>query len=191
MSGGVSCSIRIHVFQLMGLPCKLATEQQTYLGLNFDTCLSWDNWDSQVSYVCKKMLYYLYLIKTHCKVLKYDVMKLLIESLVFSHFTYAVSVWGSSLKQHLVKRIKRLQNCAVHLLFHLHKFDHITEYYRHVGWLPFPELVKYHSLCIIFHQFYCYGRGIPLEPLIQFGRLTAYHSRTKDYFSHPVDIFLL
>ena len=72
------------------------------------------------------MSYYLHLIKTHCKVLKYDVMKLLIESLVFSHLTYGVSVCGSSLKQHLVKRIERLQNHAVRLLFHLHKFDHIT-----------------------------------------------------------------
>ena len=61
---------------------------------NFDTCLSWD---SQVSYVCKKMSYYLYLIKTRCKVLKYDVM---IKGLVFSHLTYAMSAWGSSLKQH-------------------------------------------------------------------------------------------
>ena len=30
------------------------TEQQTHLGLHFDTCLSWD---SHVSYVCKKMYY--------------------------------------------------------------------------------------------------------------------------------------
>ena len=65
------------------------TEQQTYLGLNFDTHLSWD---SQVSNVCKKMSYYLYLIKSHYRVLKFDVMKLLIESLVFSHLTYAMSV---------------------------------------------------------------------------------------------------
>ena len=50
------------------------TEQQTYLGLNFDTHLSWD---SQVSNVCKKMSYYLYLIKSHCRVLKFEVMKLL------------------------------------------------------------------------------------------------------------------
>ena len=81
------------------------TEQQIYLGLHFDTCLSWN---SHVSYVCKKMSYYLYLIKTHCKVLKSDVMKLLIESLVFFHLTYAASVWGSSLKKHLVKCIERL-----------------------------------------------------------------------------------
>lgn len=92
------------------------TERQTYLGLSFDACFSWD---SQVSNICKKMSYYLYLIKSHCKVLKFDIMKLLIESLVFSHLTYAMSVWGSSLKQHLVGRLERLQNRAVRLLFHL------------------------------------------------------------------------
>ena len=75
---------------------------------------------------------------------------LLIESLVFSHLTYAMSVWGSSLKQHLVGRLERLQNRAVRLLFHLCKYDHITEYYHRVGWLPLSQLIKYHSLCTIF-----------------------------------------
>ena len=42
------------------------TKQMTYLGLKFDTCLSWD---SQVSNVCEKMSYYLYLTKSHCNVL--------------------------------------------------------------------------------------------------------------------------
>ena len=122
---------------------------------------------------------YLYLIKSHCGVLKLDIMKLLIESLVFSHLTYAMSAWGSSLKQHLAKRLERLQNRAVCLLFHLHKFDHIREYYR----LPLPELIKYHSLCI---NFIVMAEVFHWSPLIQFGRLTDYHTRTKDYFSHPV-----
>ena len=43
-----------------------------------------------------------------------------------------MSVWGSSLKQHSVQRLERLQNCADRLLYHSHKFDHITEYYRRV-----------------------------------------------------------
>ena len=51
------------------------------------------------------------LIKSHCNVLTFDVMKLLIENLVFSHLSYSVSVWGVSLKQHLVKRLERLHNC--------------------------------------------------------------------------------
>jgi len=99
--------------------------------------------------VCKKMLYYLYLIKSHYNVLKFDVMKLLIESLVFSHLSYSISVWGVSLKQHLEKCLECLQNRAVHLLFHLQKFDHVTSYYRRVSWLP-SNLIKYHSvLCFI------------------------------------------
>ena len=96
-------------------------------------------------------------------------MKLLIERLVFSHLTYAMSVWGSSLKQHLVGRLERLQNRAVRLLFHLRKYDHITGYYHRVGWLPLSQLIRYHSLCTMFHQFRCDGKGIPLEPPIQFG----------------------
>ena len=127
------------------------------------------------------MSYYLY----H-KVLNFDIMKLLIESLVFSHLTYAISVWGPSLKEHLAKRLEHLQNRAVCLLFHLHKFDHIIDSYHRVGWLPLSELIKHHSLCIMFHQFHGCGRGIPLEPPILFGRLTDYHTRTKDFFSHSV-----
>ena len=85
----------------MGLP-----EQQKYLGLIFDPHdqLSWDF----QSNVCKKMSYYLYLIKSHSKVLNFNVMKLLIGSLVLSHLTYAISVWGLSLRQHLVERLKHL-----------------------------------------------------------------------------------
>ena len=74
-----------------------------------------------------KKLYYLYLIKLHGKILIFNVMKLLIESLVFSHLTYAISVWGVSLNQHLVECLKHLQSHSVHLLYHLHWFDHITD----------------------------------------------------------------
>ena len=63
--------------------------------------------------------------------------------------------------------------------------DHITGYYHRVGWLPLSQLIKYHSLCTMFHQFRCDGKGIPLEPPIQFGRLTNHYTRTKYFFSHP------
>ena len=69
--------------------------------------------------------------------------------------------------------LEHLQNRAVRLLFHLHKFDHITEYYQFVKWLPFS---------IMFHQFYCYGKGIPLEPPIQFGWLTTIIPELRIFF---------
>ena len=83
-------------------------------------------------------------------VLRYTV---LVKSLVFSHLSYAIFVWGVSLKQNLAKRLEHLQNRAVCLPFCLQKFDHIICYYRRVGWLPLSELIQYHSLCVIFHQF--------------------------------------
>ena len=118
-------------------------------------------------------------------------MKLLIESLVFSHLSYSISVWGVSLKQYLVKRLERLQNRAVRLLFHLQKFDHVTCYYRRVSWLPFSDLIKYHSMCVMFHQFRGCGKGILLKPPIQFGQLTDYHTRTKDFFTYYEVLFVV
>ena len=57
----------------------LYVERQTYLGLNLMlTCHVTLRFPVCVKL---KMSYYLYLIKTHCKVLKYHIMKLMIEIL--------------------------------------------------------------------------------------------------------------
>ena len=133
------------------------TERQKYLGLVFDSHLSWD---LQVSSVCKKMSYYLHLIKLHSRVLNHHIMKLLIDSLVFSHLTYALPVWGTSVKQSLTQRLVRFQNRAVRLLYNLQRMDHVTEYYRYAEWLPLPQLVMYRSLCLMFYQYHCdYARA--------------------------------
>ena len=126
----------------------------------------------------------IYILLSHIVMSLNLVMKLLIESLLFFHLSYSISVWGVSLKQHLVKRLERLQNHAVRLLFHLQKFDHVTCYYRRVSWLPFSDLIKYHSMCVMFHQFRGCGKGILLKPPIRFGRLTDYHTRTRDFFTY-------
>ena len=113
-------------------------------------------------------------------------MKLLIESLVFSHLSYSISVWGVSLKQHLVKRLERLQNRAVRLLFHLQKFDHVTCYYRRVSWLPFSDLIKYHSMCVMFHQFCGCGKGILLKPRPLFSLAGLLITITELKFAHTM-----
>ena len=69
------------------------------------------------------------------------------------------------------------------MLFHLQKFDLVTCYYRHVSWLPFSDLIKYHSMCVMFHQFCGCGKGILLKPApIQFSRLvTDYYYLTLQH----------
>ena len=71
------------------------TEKQKYLGLifTFDCSLPWIH---HVANVCSKMSYYLYLLGSHRHVIDYNLIKMLLESLVLSHLSYCtcVTVWG-------------------------------------------------------------------------------------------------
>jgi len=64
-------------------------DKQKYLGIMFDSGLSWIY---QVSETCRKMSYYLHLISSHKHCLSADLIKLLVESLVFSHLSYCLPV---------------------------------------------------------------------------------------------------
>ena len=88
------------------------TEKQTYLGLVFDCNLSWCH---HVANICKKMSYYLYLISSHRHVLSFQLLKMLSESLVLSHLTYCIAVWGPSLTHAYLLHLQHMQNRAVRL----------------------------------------------------------------------------
>ena len=62
-----------------------------------------------------KMSYYLHLVSSHCHVIDYSLMKMLLESLVLSHLSYCVVVWGPFLGSILLQRLQRMQNRAVRL----------------------------------------------------------------------------
>ena len=66
-------------------------DKQKYLGVTFDSRLTWS---SHISKICGSMSYYLTLINSHGKYLPSTIVKMLIESLVFSRCTYALPVWA-------------------------------------------------------------------------------------------------
>ena len=115
-------------------------DKQKYLGVMFDTRLSWTH---QVSNVCKKIAYYLHLINSHKHCLSPYLLKLLVESLVFSHLSYALPVWAPSLNQQLRQRLERTQNCAMRLCKNLSKFDHVSDHYQSLSWLPVQQLIQF------------------------------------------------
>jgi len=82
------------------------TEKQKYLGLIFDSTMSWSH---HVAKVCRKMSYYICLLRSHRHVIDYSLMKILLESLVLSHFSYCITVWGLSLVRILLQRLQRMQ----------------------------------------------------------------------------------
>ena len=137
---------------------------------------------SHVSGVCKKMSYYLYLLNSHQHVLNNTMMKLLLDSLVLSHIYYALPVWGPSLNVQLSSRLKRMQNRAVRLVFSLKKYDHVSDHYKRLHWLPLDQFIKFRSVCSMYKQFH-QGHSIPLEPPIQFGQSHSHHTRTSSSFT--------
>ena len=84
-----------------------------YLGVHIDECLKWN---THVSYLCKRMAYYLYLISCHRKVLPTFILKLLVESLVLSHRNYALPVWGPALAHDLLARLVKMHNRAIRVI---------------------------------------------------------------------------
>ena len=77
--------------------------------------------------VCKSML--LRICITYLSIIKEDVLKTLTESLVLSHLTYSLTVWGPSLPNYLLQWIKCMQNQAVCLCNSLHMYEHVSHYH--------------------------------------------------------------
>ena len=130
---------------------------QKYLGVIFDITL---NFSSHVANICKSMAYYLYSIN-YRKILPTQVLKMLVESLIFSQLSYALPVWGPALHQDSLRRITRLRNRAVHITCGLTKSDHISHPQQAIGWLSPTMLVQHRSLCAMLDQ---YSKGISLDP---------------------------
>ena len=112
------------------------------------------------------MAYYLHLINSHKHCLSSHLLKLLVESLVFSHLSYALPVWGPPLNQQLLQRLERTQNRAVRLCKNLSKFDYISEHYWSLSWLPLQQLIQFRSAGMMYHQYH-HSRGISLSPSIK------------------------
>ena len=114
------------------------------------------------------MAYYLYLIGCHQKVLPDNIIKMLIDSLVFSHFVYSLTVWGPSLNVGLFHRIIHLHNHGVHMTSGLRKYDHVSHYRFALGWLPVGSVIQHHSLVTMYKQYRCI-HCLLLSPPIEFG----------------------
>ena len=150
-----------------------SVQKQKYLGITFDTKL---NWSYHVANVCKNMSYYLTLINCHVKSLPSHITKMLMESLVFPHYTYTLPVWGPAVHQDSLSRILRLQNRAVRMTYNLRKYDHVSLHRASLRWLPVSVFIRYRSLLTMFYNHYL-SKGVALNPPISFGTQHSYETR--------------
>ena len=93
---------------------------------------------------------------------------------------YALPVWGPSLCQ---QHLQRFQNRAVRLIFSLHKFDHVSNYYKQLQWFNLDQLIQFRLVCMIFHQYH-HSQSILLKQPIQFENHTSHFTRTQPHFAN-------
>ena len=159
------------------VPLSQVTKQK-YLGVTFDDKL---NWSSHVAATCRSMAYYLYQINHHSSSLPFNILKMLMESLVFSRLTYAIPVWGPAVHQDSLLRLNRLHNRAIRITCGLRKSDHVSSHRQTIGWLPVSLLIQHRTLCAMMDQYT--GRGIQVNPPLQFGRLHTHNTRCPAHFA--------
>ena len=151
------------------------------VGVQIDEHLKWN---SHVSYLCKKMAYYLYLISRHHKVLPMFMLKLLVESLVLSHLNYALPVWGPAFAHYLLARLVKMHNRAIRVIGGLKKFDHVSSFRRQLNWLSVDSLIQHRCNALMYRYYNSeHNNCILLNPPIQFGRQSIYSTRTHPYFA--------
>ena len=96
---------------------------------------------------------------------------MLVESLVFSRFTYALPVWGPAISQESLSRINRLHYKGVRITCGLRKSEHVSNHRRTIG----PQmLIQHRTLGAMLDQHI--NRGMPLNPCVQFGRHHTYNT---------------
>jgi len=92
------------------------TEKQKYLGVIFDSTMSWSH---HVSNVCSKTSYYLCLLRSHRHVIDNSLMKMLLESLhgVVS-FVLLCNSLGSIFGKHLISEASTdAESCSAAMLW--------------------------------------------------------------------------
>ena len=123
-------------------------------------------WGAQVSNVCKKISYYLYILSIHRKSLTFEVLKMLTESLILSRIDYALPVWGPPLNKSQVARLQRLQNRGIRITRCLRKYDHVTLHHCQLNWLPISHQIMFKSSCAVYHHYHYDKKPcLLLEPL--------------------------
>ena len=147
------------------------------LGNHYDSNLTWAY---HVANVCKKMAYYLFWSAVITRYFFNNIIKMLINSLVFSPFVHGLHVW---LFYYVSVYFIVLLNCGIHMTSGLHKYDHVSLYRFIIGWLPVSSVIQCCSLVAIYKE-YKSNHWLLLNLQIKFGQQSSYHTRTPASFAN-------
>ena len=107
------------------------------LGVTFDPYLTWGAHITQIVRRCNALLISLSKFRHH---FDQETIKLLIETHVFPHILYCISVWGGTTKNHLT-RIQKLINFSARIVTGLRRRERVGPALASLGWTRVEQLV--------------------------------------------------
>ena len=126
------------------------------LGLYLDYSL---RFTEHINYCIKKAYSNLKFIYSIHKILDKKSKIMLCNSLVLSHFDFADVVYNFCITKVEEKRIQKIQNSCVRLIFGLRKYDSVSLKIKEISWLNMRERRVLHSCCLYQRVIYS---GIPI-----------------------------
>ena len=126
------------------------------LGLYVDEGLKWNTHTNYVADKIAKVCGIIYNIRNKLTPIA---MRTIYMSLIYSHITYCIPIWGNTWAVHL-RPVKLAQKRAVRTISNVARFDHTHELFVSLKILKLRYVYQYFSL-VLTHK-YMYGNYVPL-----------------------------
>lgn len=106
-----------------------------YLGVLIDSTLTWED---QVMSVCNRVMRVLAQLKINNEIFNEKLRIKLVTTLIFSVFDYCCAAY-CNITNDLQMRSQREMNCCVRYIYKIAKVEHITPYFKRMGWLKLSD----------------------------------------------------
>ena len=131
----------------------MPVECETLLGANISNNFTWNQHlrDDKKS-LFNKLRQKLGILRKICSICDFRTRKMIAEGLFMSNLIYAIQVYGACSK-YLVSMLQTQQNIVARYVTKLPFLTPTNSLLSQCGWLSVKQLIKYHSLVLLFRTF--------------------------------------
>ena len=123
------------------------------LGVTLDKTMTMTD---HVNNVCKTAYFQLRNIRRIRSFITKESCQSIVTCLILSRLDYCNSLY-TALSQVLIRKLQKVQNCAVRVIYYAANSDHVTPLFLQLHWLPLSCRIRFKILCIMYKVFNSYN----------------------------------
>ena len=118
------------------------------LGVNIDECLSWS---VHIWCLCKKLQQKIGVLRRLSTFMPRSALLKIFNTIIFPHFNYCCTVWGTSKNKSNIDRLFKLQKRAARIILNVKQFyTPSAEMFSYLRWIPIHDYFIYRKLILTF-----------------------------------------